>query len=222
VSRLSCVIVVALLAASACRPDPVGPSPYQNQEAFPDGGAGDGADSTSLPGPDPFMPGTKRLSVGIFYEGGKTDEVPIDNMTTHLYVYSGTVLLQPSADHIEGKSADQIVSTGMPWWGLGVNWDAAHDLSAWKTMHVSFQATDASFAGFTIGMLAANSANAVFVNATPYGFTSDGNWHTLAIPLADLTVQGLDLKQCTAAFVLGGTNAPGGANLRIDDLYFSQ
>ena len=220
-SRLSRVGVVALLALGACRPDPVGPSPYQNQESFPDGGAGDGG-SNSLPGPDPFTPGSKRLSVGIFYEGGKSDEIPIDNMTTHLYVYSGTVLLQPSTDHIEGKSADQIVSTGMPWWGLGVNWDTAHDLSAWKTMHVSFQATDASFASFTIGMLAANAANPVTVNATPYGFTPDGNWHTLAIPLADLTVQGLDLKQTTAAIVLAGTNAPGGSNLRIDDLYYTQ
>src|SRR4051794_28056278 len=143
--------LVAAIALSACRPDPLDGSPYESQEPFAhDGGTADG-DVNFLPGPDPFVAGQKRLSVGIFYEGGHTEDVPIDNMMTHLYVYEASVVLQTTPERIEGKIANEIVLTGKPWWGLGVHWDTARDLSAWTTLHVSFQATDAAYSSFTIG-----------------------------------------------------------------------
>ena len=60
--RLACVLVVVAVAAG-CRPDP-GASAYDQQEPFPHDGGGD----ELLPGPNPYQPGQRRLSIGAFYE----------------------------------------------------------------------------------------------------------------------------------------------------------
>ena len=96
-TRALLVAAVALgLGAAGCRPD-AGPNNYGNQESFPDGG------TTSLPGPDPYVPGTPRLNLGAFYEGGSSQTIIIDNTTTHLYVYQ------------VGTGADQFPGTDDRW-----------------------------------------------------------------------------------------------------------
>lgn len=207
------MLVAAACLGAGCRPDP-GPSRYDAQEPFPH----DGGDGAALPGPMPYQPGERRLSIGAFYEGGASDVVPVDNMTSNLYVYSETVTLLPDADHIEGKTATRVTHAGMTWWGLGVHWMTPRDLSSWTTLYVSLRSHDAAFAMVDIGM---NNANPVFVHAADYGFAADDAWHTLRIPLADFVAAGLDATQVAAPFVLGGGAGQGGEQLKVDDVYFT-
>ena len=37
--------------------------------------------------PDPFQPGDERLSVGYFYEGGWSKEIPINRVTTNYFIF---------------------------------------------------------------------------------------------------------------------------------------
>lgn len=202
-----------LTAAVGCRPDP-GPSRYDQQEPFPhqDGGG------ESLPGPVPYQPGQRRLSVGAFYESGASETIPVDNMSSNVYVYSDTATLLPDPDHIEGKSSTRATHAGLTWWGFGVHWMATRDLGSWTRMHVSLKSHDAAFAAVDIGM---NNVNPVFVHASTYGYVNDDQWHSLTIPLSDFVAAGLDLAKVAAPFVLSGGAGTGGEQLKVDDLYFT-
>jgi hypothetical protein len=205
--------LVAIAGAGGCRPDP-GPSKYDQQEPFPSSDGGD----VSLPGPNPWQPGQRRLSVGAFYESGASDVIPVDNMTSNLYVYSNTVTLLPDPDHIEGKTSTRATHAGMTWWGFGVHWMTPRDLSSWTHLHVSLRSPDATFAAVDVGM---NNANPVFVHAADYGWAADDAWHSLSIPLADFAAAGLDRSMVAAPFVLSGGAGMGGERLQVDDLYFT-
>jgi len=205
------LMIVALVAG--CRPNP-GPSHYDQQEPFPhdDGGA------DLLPGPNPYQPGQRRLSIGAFYEGGASDVVPVDNMASNLYVYSDTETLLADPDHIEGKTSTRATHAGMTWWGFGVHWMTTRDLGAWTHLHVSLKSHDEAFAAVDIGM---NNANPVFVHAASYGWANDDAWHSLTIPVADFVAGGLDVTQVAAPFVLTGGAGSGGEKLLVDDVYFT-
>jgi hypothetical protein len=223
--RVHAAVLLAIVAALAggCRPDP-GPSRYDEQEPFPDGG------NDSLPGPMPYVPGERRLSIGAFYEGDASDFIPIDNMTAHLYVYLVDATMTPTAslvsdpDRIEGKSSTRVVHGGLTWWGLGVHWVTAggmavpRDLSSWTKLHVSLRSADPDFAMIDIGM---NNVNPVFLPATSYGWANDDQWHTLTIPVADFVAAGLNLTQVAAPFVLTGGAGMSGEHLLVDDVYFT-
>lgn len=206
-------LVAIVATAIGCRPDP-GASRYDQQEPFPhDDGGGE-----SLPGPNPYQPGQRRLSIGAFYESGASDVVPVDNMASNLYVYSDTVTLLPDPDHIEGKTSTRATHAGLTWWGFGVHWMTPRDLSAWTHLHVSLKSHDAAFAAVDLGM---NNANPVFVHATDYGYANDDAWHSLAIPLADFVAAGLDLTQVAAPCVWSGGAGTGGEKILVDDVYLT-
>jgi hypothetical protein len=207
------------VGASGCRPDP-GPSKYDEQEMFPTGGP-----SNLLPGPNPYVVGTKRLSVGAFYEGGSSDLVPINNMDTNLYIYGlnpdgsdPTVGLQSDPDHIEGLSSTRVTDLGKMWSGFGVHWMAARDLSAWTKMHVSLKSSTPVFAKIDVAM---NNAMPRPVHLQDYGWKADGEWHSLEIPVADFVAQGLDVTVVEAPFAFAGGPSHGGETVLIDDLYFT-
>jgi hypothetical protein len=213
-------MMVALVAAgaTACRPDP-GPSKYDDQEMFPTGGTG------LLPGPNPYIAGDKRLSVGAFYEGMASDVVPINNMDTNLYIYGlhpdgsdPTVGLQSDPDHIEGLSSTRVTHLGKPWCGFGVHWKAARDLTMWTKMHVSMKSSSDSFAKIDVSM---NNVMPVPLHLQDYGWVSDGQWHNLVIPVADFVAAHLDASVVSAPFAFASGAGMGGDTLLIDDLYFT-
>jgi hypothetical protein len=212
-------IVATLWSAAGCRPD-AGPNHYANQEPFPDGG------NILLPGPNPYVPGTKRLSLGAFYEGDYSDVIVIDNVTTHLFIYgvgmpqANTASLLTSPDRVEGLQSTQVVDLGLGFVGFGINWDipaGVHDLSAWTKMHVSLKSKDSAYATLQIGM----NAMAVFLDPTKYGYINDGNWHSIIIPLADYVAGGIDLKTVDAPFVFSAGAGTTGDTLLLDDFYYT-
>lgn len=180
------------------------------------------------PPPDPYKPGTPRLSIGAFYEGGSSEAVPVDNNTSHVYIYpngNSVVLADDSDDKLEGYQSQSLtVAGGLGWFGLGVHWDKARDLSAWKTLHLALKSSSASMSDVTIGI------NSPMANpqtskrsAKSYGYTNDGAWHSIAIPLADFAAgaPALDAKQVAAPLVIVNAGAvKDGDVVRIDDVYF--
>jgi hypothetical protein len=213
--RIAGYAVLALLAA--CRPDP-GDSDYENQgPATPTDGNPNG-DPDVLPGPFPYQAGQRRLGVG-FYEGGRSDDIPVDNSTTFVYLYDNTVTMEPSSTRVEGKSADLVVHAGKAWLGFGVHWNTPRNLSTWKRLHVSLRSSDPGFAQVEVAM--SDDVKDVKINVEKYGYVNNGQWHHLSIPLTDFTASGLKLGVIDAPFVLlAGGGAPAD-KLLIDNVYFT-
>lgn len=206
-------LAIALLASSAaCRPVPGEPdypevSPYVDTDT-------DGF----LPGDAPWDGSSPRLSLSVFYEGGATDTLLVDDETVHYYIYEGSFSQVISDERVEGTESDRITVSSATWWGGGVHLDQAADLSAWDTLHVALRSSDEAMADFELGMV--GSAGEGRVRASTYGFQADGEWHVLNIPLADLSpAPGLD--GVTVALLLIDATAGSGSTLFVDDLYFT-
>lgn len=203
---------LALLAV-ACRPTPGTPS-------YPDitsdtGEVSDGG----LPGDDPWDGESPRLTFGVFYEGGSTDQLIVDNSTIFYYIYEGTFAQLEDEDHVEGFRADRLIvqNDALGFWGGGVHLEglAPQDLSGWTTLHVALKSEDPELEAFELGMVSGSEGR---VAVTDYGFAADGQWHVLRIPLADL---GISLTQVTVGLLLISTTAVKDTSLLIDDLYLT-
>lgn len=208
------LLLTALTVVAACRPDPGQPS-YDS----PDGWDPTTEDPDFVQSEDPYEDGDDRLSLGIFYEGGFSETLPIDNDTRHYYIYENSYSQTLSDDRTEGLSSDEISPTGAQvWWGGGVTWDTPTDLSEWTTMHISFASADASFATFDVGMGDGNVE--ARVNVADRGFVNDGAWTSLSIPLTDF--EGLNLEGVTLPLLLASGAGTAGETLRVDDFYFTK
>lgn len=175
-----------------------------------------------LPGPQPFRDGVARLYLGIFYEGPSTHEVLINDVDTHFYIFEGTFSIEPSGERVEGVVSDQLTLNPGTFWGGGILYDTPRDLVDWTTLHVSLRSSDPSFdevpIRFLSGSVDAPVESGVF--ASDYGYASDGEWHSLSVPLRDAA--GFDSSTTVSPFILAApANAPGD-QLLVDDLYLSQ
>jgi hypothetical protein len=193
------------LVLLACRPDPGAPA-YPDRTPWTE----DSADGFLT---DPLADGELRLGIGVFYEGPTTSYVPIDDTTTHFYVYENSFGVEASDDRVEGYASDALVLRGNPWWGGGVHWDTPQDLSAYDTLHLALQTEDLT--GWTLGLTGGAEAR---VNVADAGLVADGEWHVLDLPLSGFV--GVDLTAVTVGLLLVGEGGEAGATVRIDDLYF--
>lgn len=205
------------LASVACRPEP-GPPTYPSDDAL----SVDDTGGPSLPeGPDPYEEGEERLSLGLYYESGHSELIEINDVDAHYYIYETTytegVDLQ---DVVEGRESAVISHGALPWFGGGVTWDVARDLSSWTTLYVSLRSGDAGME--TLNLHFTGGGTEAVVAMADYGWVPDGQWHHLAVPLADLADQGADLSQTTAPYVLIGEGGAEGETLKVDNLYFTK
>lgn len=201
------VLLAALPLLIACRAD-LGADDYASQEIFE-------------PDPEPMVlpEGESRLNLGLFYEGLATETYLIDSETNHFYIYEMTFVVSPDyTDSVEGEQSDRIISQGGPWFGGGIHWDMARDLSGWQVLHVSVKSEDSTMATARVGMTDAGGTE-VQIALSDYGFVADGDWHTLEIPLADFAGEGVDLSAVAIPLIIAGDAAEAGDELRIDDLY---
>lgn len=198
-------MILALLFA--CRPDPGAPS-YPDPEPW-------------LPGEDddfyadPLGEGEERLGYGLFYEGARTEALVIDGVDNHFYVYEGTFTVETTDDRWEGYVADELVNTGVGWWGGGVHWDVPRDLSGWETLHVV--ARSDTRADWSVGLVGGEEAR---VDVADYGMVADDAWRVLRIPLADLA--DADLTAVTVGLLLVGTGGTAGDRVAIDGVYLTR
>lgn len=207
----------------ACRPD-AGIPDYSGHVGLRD--TTDYAEE-SLPGPKPYDPGVPRLYLGAFYEGDRSHEILVNDFETHYYVFTidGTGELtysqETSAERVEGLLSDAIMLEGTPWWGGGLIYDVSWDLSEWTTMSISLRSTAASFEDIEISVQSEpeGALQTHTVLASTYGYSNDGQWHSLRIPLEDFA--GFDSATTRSPLILGrGVSGNVGETLLVDDFYY--
>lgn len=216
------VLFGALLSALGCGGDP-GTADYTGHDEFipPD---------QKFDEPDPFQLGKDRLSVDVFYEGGRTETIKINGFRTHFFIFGLTDLgrdtftLAPAGDRLEGEQSDRITLVGTPWWGGGIIWDRPIDLSEWKKLFVSFKSASRSFPTFEITLLygEGDSPGSVVLNPADYGYTNDGQWHSLEIDLQDAIARGFDPTKVRSPFIVGAPGGTAGDWLLVDNLYLTK
>jgi len=206
--------VVLPLLLLACRPRPDGPPVYPEPGTFTD------TLDPNLPGPYPYVDGEARLSVGVFYEGQASESIAIGAGADY-FIYDGTYTQSRSDDRVEGFESAQLELTGAGgFFGGGVTWVPGRDLSAWTTMHISLKSSDAVTGDVELRMI--GGGNDGIVRARTRGFSPDGAWHSLVIPLSDFTTQGVDLTNVTEPIQLISPATEPQAVLLVDDLFFTQ
>jgi hypothetical protein len=191
---------------------------------FTETGLLEDTNSSYLAGPDPFVEGEERLSLGIFYEGPSTESLVIDNVDNFAYIYEDTFGMGASSERVEGEYSDQITQGSVGWWGGGIHFGEPQDLSKWVTLHVSLWSEFPQMEALNIHMQSDQEEGAAVseaqVSAAEYGFAADGQWHHLTIPLDDFVAGGIDLSKTTAGFMYimgGGTE---GDTILIDNVYY--
>ena len=194
--------------------------------------------------PDPYQPGDERLSVGYFYEGGRSETIPINTVTTNYFIFvtdlnrPGQTLTGgqfPSRDRLEGLESIEFTTAAQDFWGAGILWEEAIDLSGWTTMFVGFKSSDASFERITLTLQSGaippdfpppgpppEDPVGFSVFARDYGYANDGEWHFLEIPLQDFIDRGWDSRNARSPFIMGGGTRQAGDALLIDNLYFTK
>lgn len=215
-------------ALSGCHIDP-GVGDYASQESFdfPDVSGGDVEEAEALPGPDPYEEGELRLSFGTFYESGASTFYVVDDATIFLYLYgdefssSQSVALTPVPEPLEGVEATEISYGPIGWFGFGIHLGEGQtrDMSDWSTLHVSLRSSDPGFAEIELGMNDLEGTGSV--RASDYGYTNDGAWHSLEIPVADLVSAGVNIAETAAFLVVTGTGGAEGETALIDAVYFT-
>ena len=170
-----------------------------------------GHDGAETPDLHPFC-------LDVFHEPPCETMFLVDDVTRHYWVYSNTYNHSNSSDAYEGAESALITATGNSWWGGGIHSTTPVDMSEYTTMHVAMKASGTGFSNVEIRMEAEGQSGAVTVNASSYGYTNDGQWHAMQIPLTDFV--GLDLSNVTGLFMMGGALEPSGAELKVDAVYF--
>lgn len=234
------VWIVGLFALSlvgGCMPD-LGTPDYSSQVGLRERIEGP-VDPFPPVAPDPFQPGDQRLSVGFFYEGGRSETIPINGVTTNYFIFvidenrpvaTLTYSQDTSTDRLEGLESVEITLNDRPFWGSGIFWDEPIDLSEWTTMYVGFKSSDASFERFDLTLQYAEyipnepppDPDGVVLDPRTYGYTNDGQWHFLRIPLQDAIDRGFDPSITRAPFIVSGPTLRHGDVMLIDNLYFTK
>ena len=62
----------------------------------------------------------------------------------------------------------------------------------------------------------------VDLDPTAYGYTNDGEWHFLQIPLQDAIDRGWDPSTVRSPFIFSAPGGEAGEQLLIDNLYFTK
>ncbi len=207
------LMIALMLIFQGCHGDPGEPNYTELPEDFR------GSGETEFKDPTPFVPGTDRLSISIFYEGAYSQILVLDDVQRHFYVYDATFSIASENNIVrEGLRADAFITAGTPWWGGGVTWDNPEDLSGWTTMHVSLWSDHEAHNSTQLEIEGGGITRRL--NLSDYGFSADGSWYDLQIPIEDMAEAGVDTTAITRPFVLAGENAPLGAMLIVDNLYY--
>ena len=218
---------LALGLAVACAPDPGTPD-YTSHV-----GLRDPVDPFPPVPPEPFQPGDERLSVGYFYEGGSSETIPINTVTTDYFVFAidpdepvetRSFAEGTSTDRLEGLLSYEITLIDRPFWGAGIIWFEPIDLSEWTTLFVGFKSSDPSFATFDIFLQSGEgeAPAGVTLDPTSYGYRNDGEWHFLEIPLQDAIDAGWDPSEVRSPFIVSAAGGEPGDVMLIDNLYFTK
>ena len=157
------------------------------------------------------------------------------------YVWGDPQTLDPAAQSpYEGTNSLSFTGAGQGWFGAAFTPAVKYDLSAFDNPNakLNFAMKTSSAVTFYVGMKSGNvigpdspwGANTgpagvgqVWIKFTPgsdpYGFTRDGNWHAIEIPIADIAGD-TDLSQVSQLFQILGVDGDI-SDIELDDIYYS-
>ncbi len=161
---------------------------------------------------------------GVFTENPEiTEKFVIDDMTNSMQVWENTLQPLEEAPSYEGSEVMAFYAPpAKTWYGLGHNTASSIDLSHFQTgyLHFSMRTTFDQDFWVGVGDTDGNEGRVNFTNGNePYGFARDGHWHTVSVPVSDLTEQGLNLSSVGNIFMFGGDGAT--TDILVDDVYYS-
>ena len=179
--------------------------------------------SESVPRPTPA-----NGSFGIFTESAEHQngghlELGSDG---NFYIWENT-LVQAAGSAYEGEGVLALQSApGVNWFGAAFTANIKHNLTAFRysDSFLHFAMKTSSNATFQIGMKSGNVNDigqkwiTFQTGSDPYGFTRDGNWHEINIPMTDI-MGDVNLAEVSQVFEILGTSGPIGA-FAIDDICF--
>lgn len=221
--RCGLVAVLCLVVSlTACGGDPGVPDYSDHADTFPP--------DVKYDEPDPFVPGEDRLSVDLFYEGDRSETISINGFRTHYFIFGlaefgrDSYIHGTSGNRVEGEESATVRLVGTSFWGGGIIWDEPIDLTGWTKMYVSFKSNAPSFARFDITLLSGESdaQRSVTLDPRTYGYTNDGEWYSLEIPIADAAARGFDVSRVLSPFIIGAAGGAAGDVLLVDNLYFTK
>ncbi|WP_444936411.1 discoidin domain-containing protein [Microbulbifer sp. JMSA004] len=156
-------------------------------------------------------------------EADSTFELGTDG---NLYIW-GDTLIETSPSPYEGSESLSYTSSGAGWFGMAFTADYYYDLSAFDhdTATLNFALKSSSTTTFQIGMKSGSVGDIgqkwiEFTNGSdPYGFTRDGEWHQISIPVSDFSDE-VDMSDVIQLFELLGVD--GDINdIEIDNIHFA-
>ncbi|WP_299006234.1 discoidin domain-containing protein [uncultured Shewanella sp.] len=156
--------------------------------------------------------------------GDSTFELGLDG---ELYIWEDTLAAMPATPY-EGDNGLSYQSTGAGWYGLSFTAKHYYDLSQFSgessLLHFSMKTT--SSASFFIGMKSGSMKDigqkwiAFTPGSDPDGFSRDGQWHEVTIPMTDFSGE-VDLSNVIQLFELFGVGNEL-SDIEIDHIYFTQ
>lgn len=173
------------------------------------------------------LPAPQDGSFGIYTETDANSSAGalVEGEDSDLFIWEGTLNLS-HGNAPEGGSVLNPASTGLGWFGMGFAAREGFDLSAFDNedaaLHFSMRTTDQT--EFRIGMKSGNVQDigqtwvTFSPGSDPYGFSRDGQWHHIAIPMADLAadLEFADMRQLFQVLGFGEVS-----DLSIDNIYLS-
>ena len=159
------------------------------------------------------------------------------------FVWGDPQTLNPIAQSpYEGTNSLSFTSApGLAWFGAAFTPAVKYDLSAWDNPNgkLNFAMKTTAATTFYVGMKSGNvigppspegwanngpaGVGQVWIKfapgSDPYGFTRDGNWHALEIPIADI-IGDTDISQVSQLFQILGVDGAI-SNIELDDIYYS-
>jgi hypothetical protein len=145
----------------------------------------------------------------------------------------GATGLQPR----EGNHMWQITINGAgngTWYGWGIAYITivgsstnpnTQNISSYSNLVLSIASSNQALTNLGIGMISTNTnllKKEGWVNASEYGYTNDGKWHDLVIPLSVFQAQGVNLTNVWYVFANNQGNpscVPVGARFYLDNIY---
>lgn len=163
--------------------------------------------------------------LGVFTDNPNiTNKIEIDNTTVNLFIWNNNSMTSYSSyGPYEGGNVLSYKSiAGTAWYGYGIATSALLDATAYEDGYLIFTMKTESQSDFWVGIGGNGTEGKIhfLYGSDPYNFKRDGEWQTLAIPMSDLTSQGLDLSACENIFMMGG--APSITGIAIDDVMYSK
>ncbi|MDG5799284.1 family 16 glycosylhydrolase [Marinilabiliaceae bacterium ANBcel2] len=162
---------------------------------------------------------------GIFTENPSIDDkLQIDDMVSSVQIWENTLYPLDNAPSYDG---DEVLAFYAPanrtWFGFGINTLNGIDMSHFSNGYLNFALRTDDDVDFYVGVGGADDAEGTVnfnYGDNSYGFTRDGTWQEVSIPLSDLIDDGLDISRVENLFMLGSSSGSI-TNILVDDIYYS-